>query len=632
MSMARDTSDEPVLTDNALRTLQSRYLMKDVNGNVSETPGQLFARVAGCVAAAEHRYGGTAAVEEMTARFYSAMAERKFLPNSPTLMNAGRRLGMLSACFVLPIDDSVEAIFEAVKQAAIVQKAGGGTGFSFDRLRPTGDYVASSGGRTSGPISFWRVFCQATRAIQQGAFRRGANMGMMSIDHPDILKFITAKNAPGEFENFNISIKIPNKFMELLRSSGSAPHVVINPRTGAEYYLPKTLDIPRYELSDLIPIRDAAPAGVYGRASLWNMIMAGAWATGEPGICFIDRINADNPTPSLGAIEATNPCGEQPLLNYEACNLGSIDLSKFVVEGRLDEPAFREMVRLSVRFLDDVIDVNDYVILQVARLCQGNRKIGLGLMGLADALFLLGIKYDSDDGIAFGRKVAELLTQEAFAASQTLAEQRGTFPNWPDSVWADRGKKMRHAAVTTIAPTGTLSILAGCSGGIEPVFALAFYRRVLGQKMVEVNAPFKQWAQQRGFWGEDLAARLAAGQKLSEMRSIDDATKALFVTAHQISPEWHVRMQAAFQDHIDGAISKTINLPHTASAADVERVYQLAYDLKCKGVTVYRDGCRAGQPMATGPAATPCPHCHHLLEDHIGCSRCPRCGTPVCSV
>ncbi len=490
--MAKDTSDEPVLTDNALRTLQSRYLMKDVDGNVTETPGQLFARVARCVAAAEQRYEGTAAVEEMTARFYAAMAEEKFLPNSPTLMNAGRRLGMLSACFVLPIHDSVEDIFEAVKQAAIVQKAGGGTGFSFDRLRPTGDYVASSGGRTSGPISFWRVFCQATRAIQQGAFRRGANMGMMSIDHPDILKFITAKNSPGEFENFNISVKIPNKFMEMLRSSGSAPHVVINPRTGAEYYLPKTLDIARYELGDLIPIRDAAPAGVYGRASLWNMIVAGAWATGEPGVCFIDRVNADNPTPKLGAIEATNPCGEQPLLNYEACNLGSIDLSKFVVEGRLDELAFRQMVRLAVRFLDDVIDVNDYVIPQVAELCRGNRKIGLGLMGLADALFLLGIKYDSDDGVAFGRRVAGLLAEEAFAASEALAEQRGTFPNWPDSVWANRGRKMRHAAVTTIAPTGTLSILAGCSGGIEPVFALAFYRHVLGQKLIEVNAPFKQ--------------------------------------------------------------------------------------------------------------------------------------------
>ncbi|MGA2265438.1 MAG: adenosylcobalamin-dependent ribonucleoside-diphosphate reductase [Phycisphaerae bacterium] len=630
--MARDALKEPLLSDNALRTLQVRYLMKDAEGNVLETPGQLFARVARCVAAAEQPYGGAAVVKDATARFYAAMAEGKFLPNSPTLMNAGRRLGLLSACFVLPIDDSVEGIFEAVKQAAIVQKAGGGTGFSFDRLRPTGDYVASSGGRTSGPISFWRVFCQATRAIQQGAFRRGANMGMMSIGHPDILKFITAKNDPAEFENFNISVKIPNAFMELLRRDGAAPHVVVNPRTGKEYYLPQTLDIARYSLDDLVSADQGAPAGTYGRASLWNMIVAAAWATGEPGLCFIDRVNADNPTPSLGRIEATNPCGEQPLLDYEACNLGSIDLSKFVAGGRLDEQALGEMIRLGVRFLDDVIDVNNYAIPQIAEMCRGNRKIGLGLMGLADAMFLLGIKYDSDDGIAFARRVAEILTAEAFAASSALAEQRGTFPNWPNSTWADRGKKMRHAAVTTIAPTGTLSILAGCSGGIEPLFALAFYRHVLDQKMIEVNAPFKQWAQRRGFWSNELAMQLAGGAALADIPGVDDETKALFVTAHQIEPVWHVRMQAAFQDKVDGAISKTINLPRSASAADVEKIYQLAYDLRCKGVTVYRDGCRTGQPMATGPAETFCPHCHQPMEDLVGCSRCLHCGTPVCAI
>ena len=630
--MAEQPLSEPVLTDNAVRTLRARYLMRDEAGNVQETPGQLLDRVARCVAAAERRYGGDAAVAEMTAQFRAAMLAGRFLPNSPTLMNAGRRLQMLSACFVLPIHDSVEDIFEAVKQAAIVQKAGGGTGFSFDRLRPTGDMVASSGGRTSGPISFWRVFCQATRAIQQGAFRRGANMGMMSVHHPDILKFITAKTDPAEFENFNISVKVPDDFLDQLLRDGSAPHVVVNPRTGRRYVLPHALDIARYSLDDLLPDGQATSADVYDCRSIWDMIVSGAWATGEPGVCFIDRVNADNPTPALGAIEATNPCGEQPLLNYEACNLGSIDVSKFVSAGRLDEQNLRAMIHLAVRFLDDVIDVNDYVVPQIAELCRGNRKIGLGVMGLADAMFLLGIKYDSDEGVAFGRRVAEILTTEAFAASQALAEQRGCFPNWSDSTWSARNRKMRNAAVTTIAPTGTLSILAGCSGGIEPAFALAFRRRVLDQEMLEVCRPFQQWAQDRGFWSDTLADRLASGQTLTDIPDIDEQTRALFVTAHQVAPAWHVRMQAAFQDCIDGAISKTINLPAAASVADVDAVYRLAFDLRCKGVTVYRDGCRAGQPMATGPEGLACPRCHYPIDAPAGCSRCPRCGSPLCAV
>jgi ribonucleoside-diphosphate reductase alpha chain len=630
--MAEPPPSEPVLTDNALRTLRARYLIRDEQGRVQETPGELFTRVAGCVAEAERRYGGDAAVRDMAGRFRQVMVAGEFLPNSPTLMNAGRRLGMLSACFVLPIHDSVEDIFEAVKQAAIVQKAGGGTGFSFDRLRPTGDMVASSGGRTSGPISFWRVFCQATRAIQQGAFRRGANMGMMSIHHPDILKFITAKDSPEEFENFNISVKVPNEFMGQLRAGGSRPHVVVNPRTARRYYLPRALDIARYSLDDLPPVGQAPAADVYDQRSVWQKIITGAWATGEPGVCFIDRVNADNPTPALGAIEATNPCGEQPLLEYEACNLGSIDLSKFVTDGRLDEDRLRAMIRLAVRFLDDVIDVNDYVVPQIAEVCHGNRKIGLGVMGLADAMFLLRIKYDSDSGVDFGRHIAELLTVEAFAASAALAEERGCFPNWPESTWAARGKKMRNAAVTTVAPTGTLSILAGCSGGIEPVFALAFRRRVLDQEMLEVCGPFRRWAQQRGFWSDELAARLAGGESLADVPGIDGETKALFVTAHQVAPDWHVRMQAAFQDFIDGAIAKTINLPRTASPADVETIYRLAYELRCKGVTVYRDGCRERQPMATGPESTTCPRCHAPMDSPVGCSRCPQCGSPLCEV
>ena len=629
--------EEPALSANALRTLRARYLMKDPAGRILEQPGEMFARVAHAVAAAETRHGASDSEADEVARdFYRVMAHGQFLPNSPTLMNAGRPLGMLSACFVLPIDDSIESIFESLKHTAQIQKAGGGTGFSFDRLRPTGDRVASSGGRTSGPVSFWRVFCEATRAIQQGAFRRGANMGMMSVHHPDVLKFITAKNTPGEFENFNVSVKIPAAFVSALRSRPDEPHVVRNPRTAEEYYLPRDLDIARYALQDLLPAGSAPPPNAYTRGDVWEMIVQAAWATGEPGLCFIDRVNADNPTPALGRIEATNPCGEQPLLDYEACTLGSIDLSKCVRDGRFDEEAFRGLVRLGVRFLDDTIDVSDYIIPEIERRCRGNRKIGLGVMGLADAMFALGIRYDSDAGLAFGRRVAALLRGEAHAAGEALAERRGAFPNWEGSVWQTRHKRpMRNAAVTTIAPTGTLSILAGCSGGIEPAYALAFYRHVLdGQELLEVNAPFARWARRRGVWSDALARALADGAGLSRLIKSAAAGEAreVFVTAHDIAPAWHVRMQAAFQEQVDAAISKTINLPADASPALVSEVFHLAFDLGCKGVTVYRDGCRARQPMARESLADfLCPHCRRPLEAEIGCSRCPTCGSLLCS-
>jgi ribonucleoside-diphosphate reductase alpha chain len=539
---------------------------------------------------------------------------------------------VLSACFVLPIDDSVDGIFDTLRHAALIQKAGGGTGFAFDRLRPTGDHIASSGGRTSGPISFWRVYSEATRAIQQGALRRGANMGMMSVHHPDILKFITAKSDPSEFENFNISVKIPNAFMAGLQAEGDRPHVVRNPRTGREYHLPHGLDPDRYGMDDLVPADREGGRKLYTRREVWNMIVSNAWATGEPGVCFIDRVNRDNPTPQTGPIEATNPCGEQPLLEYEACNLGSIDLSKFVRKGSLDEPALREAVSLAVRFLDDIIDVNNYIIPTIRRVCLGNRKIGAGLMGFADALFRLGIKYDSEEGLAFGRRVAKLLGEQATAASEKLAARRGTFPNWSGSLWQERGRPMRNAAVTCIAPTGTLSILAGCTGGIEPAYALAFYRHVLeGQQMLEINAPFREHAQRKGFWSEELARRLAAGERLGDMPGIDAETREVFVTAHEVAPQWHVRMQAVFQEHIDGAISKTINLPAGASRSDVEEVYGLAFDLGCKGVTVYRDGCRSDQPMATERAGErTCLHCGWPLDVEVACARCPKCGAAIC--
>jgi len=364
------------------------------------------------------------------------------------------------------------------------------------------------------------------------------------------------------------------------------------------------------------------------------LIVRCAWSTGEPGLCFIDRINADNPTPALGRIEATNPCGEQPLLDYEACNLGSIDISKFVRDGRLDESSLRDMIHLGVRFLDDVIDVNNFIIPPIEQRCKGNRKIGLGIMGLADALFELGIKYDSQAGLDFGRRVAELLFREALAASEQLARQRGAFPNWPGSLWESRyHRSMRNAAVTTIAPTGTLSILAGCSGGIEPPYALAFTRHILGgKKLREVNGPFQRYARARGFWSEKLADDLAGGKPLAACKQIDDRTRALFVTAHDIAPSWHVRMQAVFQEHIDGAISKTINLPRSATIEDIAEIYHQAYRLQCKGVTVYRDGCRPDQPMSAEAKQHRCPHCRMPIAVEGGCSRCPQCGTTLCAL
>ncbi len=626
---------KPVLTENALHTLRARYLRKDPSGKIVETPRELFRRVACCVASAEEAYvRSTTEVARIEDAFYAMMARGEFLPNSPTLMNASTRPGVLSACFVLPVEDSIEGIFESVKNTARIQKAGGGTGFSFDRLRPTGDYIASSGGRTSGPISFWRVFSEATRAIQQGAFRRGANMGMMSVDHPDILKFITAKNDLKEFENFNISVKVTEDFLQDARMRGGEPHVVTNPRTLKQYVLPKTLDIARYDINDLAGVEELPAVDCYTHRDMWETIIAAAWATGEPGLCFIDRVNEDNPTPALGRIEATNPCGEQPLLDYEACNLGSIDLAKFVRSGKLDEESLRQTIALAVRFLDDVIDVSDYMIDPIADRCKGNRKIGLGIMGLADAMFELNIKYDSEEGLAFGERVAKLLTDEAMKVSEALAHQRGAFPNWAGSLWdTHHHRKMRNAAVTTIAPTGTLSILAGCSGGIEPVYALGFFRHILGgRELREINGPFMRYAQRAGIWDEQLTRSISEGARLDQIEGLDLQARELFVTAHEIEPTWSVRMQAVFQEYIDGAISKTINLPNSASGKDIEDVYWLGYDLKCKGVTVYRDGCRPGQPMVSESAGKQCPQCRRALAAEIGCTRCPHCGATLCAL
>jgi ribonucleoside-diphosphate reductase alpha chain len=600
----------PVLSENAQTVLQNRYLIKDQNGKCIETPAQLFSRVALLVAKAEAKYGASPAqVKQWHKTYYDLMRQLVFLPNSPALMNAGRR-GMLSACFVLPIEDSIEGIFETIKQTALIQKAGGGTGFSLDKLRPTGDLVASSGGTTSGPISFWRVFSQTTDAIQQGAFRRGANMGMMSIGHPDILKFLHAKQNLKAFTNFNISVKITDDWMKTLAKSPNALHVVENPRTQQRYLLPRGLDIANYTIDNLYKLtgKSPLPAGRRGRfysvSDIWKMIVKCAHKTGEPGVAFIDRINRDNPTPSLGRIEATNPCGEQPLLPYEACTLGSINLVKFVTtdqrKPKMNWPALAETVKLAVRFLDNIIDVCDYPVKNTIQIAQANRKIGLGVMGFADCLFLLGIPYDSQQGIKFGETVSKFINENARQASSTLADSRGPFPNWNDSIWrTERNKKVRNAAITCVAPTGTISIIADCSCGIEPAYSLVFVRRILnGSKLLQINSIFRQIAEKENFYSRKLEKQIAKTGSIEKIHQIPAKIRKVFKCAYDIEPQWHIRMQAAFQRHCDAAVSKTINFPQNATIAAVDKAYKLAYRLGCKGITIYRRRSRVREPMS----------------------------------
>ena len=622
----------PLLTKNALTVLQSRYLIKDHQGKCIETPAQMFSRVASLIAEAEAKYG--AQIDEIKGwhrRFYDLLASLKFLPNSPALMNANRPNGMLSACFVLPVEDSIEAIFEAVKQTALIQKAGGGTGFSLDKLRPTGDRVASSGGTTSGPISFWRVFSETTDAIQQGAFRRGANMGMMSVEHPDILKFLHAKQNLKAFTNFNISVKITDDWMRQVLKSGRTLHLVKNPRTQRRFLLPRRINIASYTINNLHKLTGKKlPASgkarqFYTVGDIWKMIVSCAHKTGEPGVVFIDRINRDNPTPSLGRIEATNPCGEQPLLAHEACTLGSINLTKFVgvpkrapalrepntrrlggpegfTDGKadMDWPALAATVKLAVRFLDNTIDVCNYPVIDTVRLARANRKIGLGVMGFADCLFLLGIPYDSQHGVEFAATVMNFINEKAREAGSALANQRGPFPNWNESIWrTQRNKKVRNAAITCVAPTGTISIIADCSCGIEPAFSLVFVRRVLGgSKMLQINPIFKQIADKAGFYSKDLEKQIAETGSIQKITQIPAKIRKVFKCAYDIKPQWHIRMQAAFQQHCDAAVSKTINFREKASVAAVDKAYKLAYELGCKGITIYRRHSRAHEPMS----------------------------------
>jgi ribonucleoside-diphosphate reductase alpha chain len=623
--------DDLKLSLNAIKVLESRYLLKNERGEVIETPGQMFERVAKYIALVDILYDESIydingsqkpwpvedvkehtltyweydmikraysimnsegrmkrpfrdvisilrekerEIEKTTLIFYDLMSKRYFIPNSPTLMNANTEIGQLSACFVIPILDSMDGIFDAVKYAALIHKSGGGTGFSFSRLRPKGDIVGSTKGVASGPLSFMRIFDVATDVIKQGGKRRGANMGILRVDHPDIMDFITSKDSENKIlTNFNISVAVTDEFMRALENNSTYP--LRNPRNG--------------EVVREVEAR-----------RIWDLIVSHAWATGDPGVIFIDEINRHNPTPHLGDIESTNPCGEQPLLPYESCNLGSINLSLMVEDGKINWERLRHVVRESVHFLDNVIDANKFPLPQIQEMTRKNRKIGLGVMGFAEMLIKLGIPYNSEDALNVAENVMKFINEESHRMSMELAEKRGVFPAWKGSVWEKRGIRIRNATTTTIAPTGTISIIADTSSSIEPLFALSFIRNVLdGAQLLEVNPLFEEYAKRKGFYSDEIMREIAKTGSIQHL-DLPEEAKRIFVTASDIDPEWHVRMQAAFQKYTDNAVSKTINMRNEATIADVENAYMLAYRLKCKGITVYRDGSKSVQVLTKG--------------------------------
>ncbi|MGB2989767.1 MAG: vitamin B12-dependent ribonucleotide reductase [Candidatus Zixiibacteriota bacterium] len=580
------------LTPNSMKVLQRRYLKKDDEGKVIETPEELFFRVARVVAEPDKKYGATGSeVEKSVEEFYRMMAKLEFLPNSPTLMNAGRPLGQLSACFVLPIKDSMESIFAAVKDTALIHKSGGGTGFSFSRLRPRNSPVASTSGVASGPVSFMKVINAATEAVKQGGTRRGANMAVLRVDHPDILEFITCKDDLAELTNFNISVAMTDSFMQAVENDGH--YDLFDPRTQ------KTC------------VKDGKPVS-YRAREVFDMIVEHAWRTGEPGVMFLDKMNQGNPIPEVGMIESTNPCGEQPLLPYESCNLGSINLSRMVravvdssdpttmYRCEIDWDKLESTVKKAVHFLDNVIDANNYPLPEIERNTKDNRKIGLGVMGWADMLIQLKVPYDSQEAVNLAERMMGFIHEKSHQTSSELAQKRGAFPNWEKSIYHQKQIPMRNSTVTTIAPAGTISIIAGCSSGIEPLFAISYIRTVMDNtRMVETNPFFEKEAKEKGFYSEVLMEKIGKKGSVREFEEIPDETRRIYVTSHDTAGQWHVRHQAAFQKYTDNAVSKTINLPNEAKVEDVENAYRVAYQLGCKGVTIYRDGSRESQVLAT---------------------------------
>ncbi len=667
--MSTETLEELTLSENGLKVLEKRYLKRDAKGNPIETPKELFYRVASTLANADTKYGKSQAeADELTKKFYSAIAQRYFMPNSPTLMNAGRELGQLAACFVLPVEDSLEEIFETIKNTALIHKSGGGTGFNFSHLRPKNDVVKTTMGVSSGPISFMEVFNAATEAIKQGGTRRGANMGILRVDHPDILDFIDAKFDGSKLNNFNISVGITDKFMEAVLK-------------GEDY--------------DLIHPNSKQSVKRLNAKEVFDIIVDHAWRNGEPGIIFLDKMNADNPTPLLGPIESTNPCGEVPLLPYEACNLGSINLSRFVEEQNgelgINWDKLAEITRLAIHFLDNVITINNYPLPKIAQMVTSNRKIGLGVMGWADMLMMLGIPYNSEEGTKLASRIMEFIDYHSKVESIELAKERGRFASFQGSIydgknflynkykgksagmvsdeqWADLDAQIakygiRNATTTCIAPTGTISMIASTSGGVEPLFGLVFLRNVMdGTLMYEVNPIFEKLARERGFYSEELMATISEKGTAHGVIGVPEDVQRIFVTAHDVSPEWHVKMQAAFQLHTDNAVSKTVNFEEHATREDIEKTYYLAYHSNLKGITVYRNNSRIFQPMniekkeaakeepvvdevkVEEPKAQEpetqyagemkvkiCPECGTKIEYSEGCYICLNCGYSGCS-